>query len=53
MVIREACINDLPGVFAMGQALRQESLWGQIPIEPNEAYAHAQLITILYNPNER
>ena len=53
MVIRPAIIKDLAAIFAMGQALRQESMWGMIPIEPNESYAHVQLLTILQNPKER
>ena len=53
MVIRPATISDLVQVYDMLNALRQESIWGGIPVEPVQAYVHVQLVNILQNPNQR
>jgi GNAT superfamily N-acetyltransferase len=53
MLIRNATMGDLPQVYDLLNALRQESIWGTIPIAPIEAYVHVQLLNILHDAKQR
>ena len=49
-MIRPATAPDLLQVYELLEALRQESIWGTIPVSPVQAYVHAKLLTILHDP---
>ena len=53
MVIRAAGIADLVQVYDLLNALRLESIWATIPIEPSQPYVHVQLLNILHDASRR
>ena len=52
MLIRRATITDLPQVYDLLDALRKESIWGTLPIEPVEPYVHSRLMIAIHDPKQ-
>ena len=53
MLIRSAQIDDLTHVYRLLDALRKESVWGTLPIEPIEPYVHSKLMLAIHDQNQR
>lgn len=53
MLIRPATMEDLLPVYDLLNALRLESIWGAIPVEPIQPYVHAKLLSVIHDPNQR
>jgi len=52
MQIRLATMEELLTVYDLLNALRKESIWGTVPVEPILPYVHSQLLTILHDPRQ-